>query len=88
MDENSELVHVPTVAELAERNDGSAEVTRWVNKGTAKSPKMVPSEWRLLDKGYAILGEAMRHNALVGIARGEGNWVQPPSSWKGLGNAS
>jgi hypothetical protein len=73
-------VPVPTVAELAARNDGSAVVTHWVNEGTEKNPKMVPSRWRLLDKGYAILGEAMRTNALAAIARGEGNWQQPPSS--------
>lgn len=71
---------VPTVAELAERKDGSAEVTAWVNDGTAKNPKMRPSQWRLLDKGYAILGELMRANALEAIARGDGEWVEPPSS--------
>lgn len=83
-----DLVPVPTIRELAERRDGSAEVTHWVNEGTQKNPRMVPSRFRLLDKGNAILRDAMRHNAQVRLARGDGDWVQPPSSGKERNNAS
>lgn len=58
----------PTVAELYERHDGSAEVAQWTAGSKTAKPK--PSVYRLTDKGYAILGEVMRRNALASLARG------------------
>jgi hypothetical protein len=68
----TDRVHVPTVRELAERNDGSAVATKWDADGKATA-------WRVFDKGHAVMGAAMRENALAAIARGEGNWTRPPS---------
>ena len=57
----------PTVRELYERKDGSAEVVDWV---TPKGGKPVPTKFRLLPKGQAIIGEIMRRNAAATLARG------------------
>lgn len=62
----------PTVAELYERRDGSAEVAKWTEGSKTEPPK--PAIYRLTDKGYAILGEIMRRNAAASIARGTANW--------------
>jgi len=73
-------VPVPTVRELAERNDGSAVAIDWDGQGKA-------TRWRLLEKGRKILADAMHHNAQAAIARGEGAWKQPPSRQIGGLNA-
>lgn len=59
---------VPTVAELYERRDGSAEVVTWVG-GTKTSPGK-PGVYRLLPKGQAVISEIMARNAAGTIARG------------------
>lgn len=77
--------HVPTVAELAEMGAEYAVATDWVNDGTARRPKMRATRWRVTDRGHALMGEAMRHNALEARAAGAGDWTQPPSrelGWK------
>lgn len=61
----------PTVAELYERRDGSAEVAKWTEGSKTEPPK--PAIYRLTDKGYAVLGEIMRRNAQATLARGTGN---------------
>lgn len=53
----------PTVRELAERNDGSAVAIDWNAEGKA-------TKWRLMQKGYDLLGEIMRRNAAATLARG------------------
>ncbi len=58
----------PTVAELYERRDGSAEVAKWTEGSKTERPK--PSVYRLTDKGCAVLGEIMRRNAAASLARG------------------
>lgn len=65
-------VPVPTIRELAERNDGSATAIEWTGDGKA-------SRWVLHEKGRKILADAMHRNALAAIARGEGSWTQPPT---------
>lgn len=60
----------PTVAELYERRDGSAEVAQWTagSKDGKTPPK--PAVYLLTAKGYAVLGEIMRRNAAATLARG------------------
>lgn len=58
----------PTVRELYERKDGSAEVATWTT-GTKTKPG-VPSTYRLTDKGHRLLGEIMRRNAIGSFIRG------------------
>lgn len=55
----------PTVQELYERKDGSAEAVTW-----SADKKPVPTKFRLLPKGQALLGEIMRRNAAGTLARG------------------
>ena len=55
----------PTVRELFERKDGSAEAVAWSND---KIP--VPTKFRLLPKGQAVISEIMRRNAAATLARG------------------
>ncbi|QIG59057.1 hypothetical protein SEA_FRANSOYER_49 [Microbacterium phage Fransoyer] len=57
----------PTVRELYERRDGSAEATAWSND---KVP--VPTKFRLTDKGHAEIGRIMRANATETLRRGTG----------------
>lgn len=72
--------HVPTVPELAAMGAEYAVATDRVNDGTAKSPKMRATRWRVMDAGHALMGAAMRRNGLEARARGDGDWVQPPSA--------
>lgn len=72
-------MHVPTAAELAEMGAQYAVATDWVNDGTAKKPKPRATRWRISDAGHALIGEAMRANALEALAHGSADWVQPPS---------
>lgn len=57
----------PTVRELYERKDGSAEAIAWSNE-KGKTP--VPTKFRLLPKGQAAISEVMRRNAAGTLARG------------------
>ncbi|WKW87103.1 hypothetical protein SEA_NICOLE72_66 [Microbacterium phage Nicole72] len=61
--------HVPTCEEL-------------VRMGLARAvtvPK-VGTKYLISDEGHALMGAAMRANAQEAIARGEGDWVRPPSN--------
>ncbi|QGJ92735.1 hypothetical protein QDA04_gp65 [Microbacterium phage Megan] len=61
--------HVPTCEEL-------------VRMGLARAvtvPK-VGTKYEVSDKGHALMGEVMRRNAQEAIARGDGDWVRPPSN--------
>lgn len=68
---NPDGLPTPTVAELYERRDGSAEVVKWTEGSKTEPPK--PSVYRLTEKGHALLGEIMRRNAEMTLARGSGN---------------
>lgn len=57
----------PTVRELYERKDGSAEVATWT-AGTKTTPG-VPSTYRLLPKGQAVLSAIAARNAAGTVAR-------------------
>jgi hypothetical protein len=65
---------VPTVADLVAMGKDFAFATDWTADGKA-------SKWHITDKGHALIGAAMRQRALAAIARGEGNWHQPPSTF-------
>lgn len=58
----------PTVRELYERKDGSAEATDWVKPN--KTSPAVPTRFRLLPKGQAVISEIQRRNAAATLARG------------------
>jgi hypothetical protein len=58
----------PTIQELYERRDGSAEVAKWTAGSKTGPPK--PSVYRLTGKGHALLGEIMRRNAAGTLERG------------------
>ncbi|QNJ55546.1 hypothetical protein SEA_PHINKY_54 [Microbacterium phage Phinky] len=58
----------PTVRELYERKDGSAEATDWVKPN--KTSPAVPTKFRLLPKGQAIISAIARRNAAATLARG------------------
>lgn len=58
----------PTVAELYERRDGSAEVNVWTAGSKTEPGK--PSIYRLLPKGQAVISEIARRNAAATLARG------------------
>lgn len=62
---------VPTASDLARR--GLARVLT-APKGDSAGV------FRVSDEGHAEMGAAMRENALAALARGEGNWTQPPSN--------
>lgn len=70
--------HVPTVRELAAVGRDYAYATDW-RKGERKNDPKIPTRWHVTVEGHAVMGEAMRANALEVIARGEGEWVRPPS---------
>jgi len=73
------VTHVPTVLELVELGLAK-EVVRMVPAGkTGKKFRREVTHW-ISPEGHALLGERMRENAEAAIARGEGDWVQPPSS--------
>lgn len=56
----------PTVRDLYERRDGSAEAIDWNKDG-------VPTKFRLTDRGYATISVVMRRNAAASLARGTEN---------------
>jgi len=57
----------PTVRELYERKDGSAEATVWVTPKGGETP--VPTKFRLLPKGQAIITGIAQRNAAATLAR-------------------
>ena len=64
----------PTVLELYERKDGSAEAVSWA---TPKGSKVsVPTRFQLLPRGQKIISDIARRNAMMtelrGTAREEG----------------
>ena len=63
---------IPTVLELYERKDGSAEAT-------AFDKKMRPTAFRLLPKGQDVISEIMRRNAAATKARGSLRWEESES---------
>jgi hypothetical protein len=65
-------MEVPTVRELAELGSDYAVAVAWDADGKA-------TKWRTFAKGHALLGDIMKHNALLAIANGETAWTQPPS---------
>ncbi|QED11863.1 hypothetical protein SEA_MASHLEY_46 [Microbacterium phage Mashley] len=58
----------PTVRELYERRDGSAEAIDWVKP--SKTAPAVPTRFRLLPKGQAVISEIQHRNAAATLARG------------------
>ncbi len=66
-------VPVPTVPELAKMGAEFAEAIDWTKDGKA-------TKWRVHPAGHRLMGEAMRQNAEEAVARGDGDWVQPPSN--------
>lgn len=58
----------PTVAELYERRDGSAEVNVWTAGSKTEPGK--PSIYRLLPKGQAVITAIAQRNAAGTLARG------------------
>lgn len=78
--------HVPSLPELYAMDPSLAKPIEWV-KGDKKG-EMKPSKWTTTPAGHAYLGAIMRRNAERAIARGEGNWVQPPNSGEVVKDAS
>lgn len=68
----TEILPVPTARELAAKSNELAVAIEW-------NADKLPTKWRVTDAGHAEMGRVMRHNADVRRARGEGDWVQPPS---------
>lgn len=58
----------PTVRELYERKDGSAEAVDWVRPN--KTSPAVPTKFRLLPKGQQLITEIAQRNAAATLARG------------------
>ncbi|QUE25342.1 hypothetical protein SEA_FIZZLES_48 [Microbacterium phage Fizzles] len=58
----------PTVRELYEQHDGSAEAIDWVKP--SKTAPAVPTRFRLLPQGQAIISAIARRNAAATLARG------------------
>lgn len=66
-----DLEYVPTVAELAQMNEGYAVAIKWDKEGNA-------TMWRTTILGHDYLGAIMRRNAEKMVAAGLGDWVEPP----------
>lgn len=66
------MKRVPTVAELYAMGRHLAYPASYTAKGE-------PSTWHITPAGHAVMGDAMRENALEAIASGAADWVQPPS---------
>jgi hypothetical protein len=71
------VTHVPTVLELVQLGLAK-EVVRMVPAGKSKKMRRDVTWW-ISPEGHEVLGAAMRDNAAAALARGEGDWVQPPS---------
>lgn len=75
---------VPTTEQLVEMGLAT-KVTRMVpiapKRGARKPAKpryRADNYFRISDEGHALVGEIMAERAAAAIARGEGDWVQPP----------
>lgn len=68
----TEPMEAPTVRELMELGADYCVAVAWDADGK-------PTKFQTTAKGHALLGDIMRHNALLAIANGETRWVQPPS---------
>jgi hypothetical protein len=75
--------YVPSVAELAHISKDFAYPVSWV-KGEKKNDPPRPTKWHITPLGHAYLGDVMRRNAELAIELGEGDWVQPPSTFTAL----
>jgi hypothetical protein len=62
-------MHVPTLAELVH-----------LRLATARTVKGIGVVYEVSDAGHALMGEAMRANALAAIEAGEADWSPPPPS--------
>lgn len=62
---------VPSVADL---------ITLGLAHADRATPKGGMSRVHVSDEGHALMGAAMRRNAEAALARGEGDWRQPPST--------
>jgi len=66
------MTDVPTLAELAKRR-------------LAIPLDKTGVSFRVTDEGHRLMGEAMSLNAKAARERGDGDWVQPPSNGRPLG---
>jgi len=64
--------HVPTAEELV--------VMKLAHKRVTRIGRTSRSYYVISNEGYRLIREAMARNAQRAIARGDGDWVQPPSS--------
>jgi len=71
------MKHVPTVSELYALGRHLAYPASYTTKGE-------PSTWHVTDEGHAMMGAAMRENALEARAAGSADWVRPPNSGRVL----
>lgn len=69
---------VPTPADLVKMGEEYAVVAEWRTEGSGRNKRMVPTKWRVLPKGHALMGEVMRRNAAESIAAGDGDWHPEP----------
>uniref|UniRef100_A0AAU7J8B2 Uncharacterized protein n=2 Tax=unclassified bacterial viruses TaxID=12333 RepID=A0AAU7J8B2_9VIRU len=76
---------VPTAAELVRMGPKYAEATGW-KKATKKDPA-APTSVRIHPAGHALMGEAMRCNALKAIADGAGDWHPEPPHRRSKGTS-
>jgi hypothetical protein len=68
--------HVPTAPELVALGLAHEESeTRKLGNGQKRT-----TTWIVVhDEGHRLMGEVMHRNAQAALARGEGDWVRPPS---------
>jgi hypothetical protein len=69
---------VPTVAQLYAQGRHLAYPVAF-RKADKKSDPPVPTKWAITPEGHKLLGDIMRENAEEALARGDGDWQQPPS---------
>lgn len=64
--------------------DGVPTAAGLIRMGLARESHLFGGGKRIVvsPEGHALMGAALKQNALEALAAGKGNWTQPPSSGK------
>lgn len=64
--------------------DGVPTASGLIRMGLARESHLFGGGKRIVvsPEGHALMGAALRQNAVEALAAGKGNWTQPPSSGK------
>lgn len=71
---------MPSEPEKPLHIDGVPTIAGLAKMGRHLAYARPDGRWQVTDAGHALMGKKLSDNAIDRLMRGEGDWVQPPSS--------